>query len=343
METLLVKIFATALALSGVTTAPEAVTTRFDRTQDQPQVARLLRAGCAHMLKAFDIEDINLEELIATALDDPQAMDESKAFRGINFADLQTAYRQFCKNDTVPAPAVDLGDVIDFYTKAAADLPDHARLKGLKLPGASVVLDRKGERFAEVFEENQRRVWVPIAEIPEHVQKAFVAAEDKRFYQHKGIDEHGLIRAFIGNLAQSGRPQGGSTITQQIVKNLLVGEDLTYERKIREMIVASRVERDTSKGEILELYLNSVYLGRGSWGIELAARSYFGKPAKELTMEEGALLAGLTKGPNYFNPDRHPTRAQERLAYVLSRLQEDGALAAEPSVRGLPALPRLVD
>src|SRR5262249_8041296 len=92
------------------------------------------------------------------------------------------------------------------------------------------------------------------------------------------IHPPGLIRAFIGNLASSGRPQGGSTITQQIVKNLLVGEDLTYERKIREMIVASRVERTLSKAEILELYLNSVYLGRGSWGIELAARSYFGKP-----------------------------------------------------------------
>ena len=98
------------------------------------------------------------------------------------------------------------------------------------------------------------------------------------------------------------------------MKNLLVGEDLTYDRKIREMIVASRVEHTLSKAEILELYLNSVYLGRGSWGIELAARSYFGKQAKNLTLEEGALLAGLTKGPNYFNPDRHPGRAQERLA-----------------------------
>ena len=342
METLLVKIFATALALSGVTTAPEAVKTRFDRTQDQPQVAQLLRAGCAHMLKAFDIEDINLEELIATALDDPQAMGESKAFRGINFVDLQTAYRQFCKNDTVVAPAVDLGDVIDFYNKAAADLPDHTRLKGLKLPGASVVLDRKGERFAEVFEENQRRVWVPIADIPEHVQKAFVAAEDKRFYQHQGIDEHGLIRAFIGNLAQSGRPQGGSTITQQVAKNLLVGDDLTYERKIREMIVASRVERELSKAEILELYLNSVYLGRGSWGIELAAQAYFGKSADALELAEGALLAGLTKGPNFFNPDRHPVRAQERLAYVLSRLQEDGVATVGLPSRGLPALPAML-
>src|SRR5262249_10792399 len=153
-------------------------------------------------------------------------------------------------------------------------------------PGASVVLNRKGERFAEVFEENQRRGGGSLSDIPPHGQKAFLAAEDKRFYQHKGIDEGGLIRAFIGDLPPSGRPQGGSTVTQQIVKNLLVGEDLTYERKIREMIVASRIERTLSKAEILELYLNSVYLGRGSWGIELAARSYFGKPVKELTLGE---------------------------------------------------------
>src|SRR5262245_12196270 len=109
------------------------------------------------------------------------------------------------------------------------------------------------------------------------------------------------------------------------------------------MIVASRLEKTLSKPEILELYLNSVYLGRGSWGIELAARSYFGKPAKELTLEEGALLAGLTKGPNFFNPDRHPGRAQERLAYVLSRLREDGVIPAnEAASRQLPALPKLV-
>ena len=348
METLLVKIFATALALSQVTTAPDAVKTRFDRDRDQEQVAQLLRAGCARMRKVFDIEDVNLDELIATAIDDPQAIaGESQAFRGINFADLRTAYTQFCKNETVPQSAIDLGDVIEFYNKAVADLPDHSKLKGMKLPGASVVLDRKGERFAEVFEENQRRVWVVLADIPEHVRSAFVAAEDKRFYQHKGVDERSLIRAFIGNLGATRRPQGGSTITQQIVKNLLVGDDLTYERKIREMIVTSRVEQTLSKAEILELYLNSVYLGRGSWGIEMAAQSYFGKSANALGLEEGALLAGLTKGPNYFSPDRHPGRAQERLAYVLSRMQEDGAIApgeraTQQPGRGLPALPTLI-
>ena len=140
---------------------------------------------------------------------------------------------------------------------------------------------------------------------------AFIAAEDKRFHQHRGIDERGLIRAFIGNLTQSGRPQGGSTITQQVVKNLLVGDDLTYERKMREMIVAARVERLLSKDEILELYLNSVFLGRGSWGIEMAARGYFGKPASELTLAEGALLAGADQGAEFLQ-SRPPSAAGAR-------------------------------
>ena len=179
-------------------------------------------------------------------------------------------------------------------------------------------------------------------DIPEQVRQAFIAAEDQRFYEHRGIDERGLIRAFIGNLAGSRRPQGGSTITQQVVKNLLVGEDLTYDRKIREMIVASRLEGTLSKDRILELYLNMVYLGRGAWGIEMAARSYFGKSAKELTLEEGALLAALTKGPNYYSPDRHPGRARERLAYVFGRMQEDGAIGPDRIGRRLPDLPALV-
>jgi membrane carboxypeptidase/penicillin-binding protein len=329
MDALLVKIFATALTLSQVTTAPDQVKTRFDRVQDQEQVVRLLQAGCAHMRKAFDIEDLNLDDLIATAMEDPQGLaGGGAAFRGINFSDLFAAYKQFCKNETVERSAVDLGQVIDFYNKAVADLPDPAKLKSPKLPGATVVLDGKGARFAELFESDQRRVWIALSDIPKPVQQAFVSAEDKRFYQHSGIDERSLIRAFIGNIARSGRPQGGSTITQQVVKNLLVGEDLTYERKMREMILTARVERLLTKAEILELYLNSTYLGRGSWGVEMAARSYFGKSVKVLTLGEGALLAALTKGPTYFSPDQHPDRAQERLAYVLGRMQEDGAISA---------------
>ena len=103
--------------------------------------------------------------------------------------------------------------------------------------------------------------------------------------------------------------QGGSTITQQVAKNLLVGDSLTFERKIREVIVANRIEKTLTKQEILEIYLNSIYLGRSSWGIDLAARAYFGKPVKDLTLAEGAFIAGLTKGPAYYNPDRYRERA----------------------------------
>jgi membrane peptidoglycan carboxypeptidase len=346
MEALLVKVFATALALSQVMTTPGAVRTEFDREHEQPQVAEILNAGCAHMLKAFELEDINIDDLIATAMDDPQAIEGAKALRGIDFADLRRGYKQFCKNEKVDRPPVDLGAVIDFYNEAAANLPDHTKLKEHKLPGSSAVLDHKGRPFAEVFEQNQHRVWIKLEDIPEHVREAFIAAEDKRFYQHHGVDEHGLIRAFIGNLAHSGRPQGGSTITQQVVKNLLVGEDVSYERKIREMIVAARLETTLTKDEILQLYLNCVYLGRGAWGVEVAARSYFGKPAKDLTLNEGALLAGLTKGPTYFSPDRAPNLTRERLAYVLNRMREDGMSGwvshAEAPGSGSPSLPVIV-
>jgi penicillin-binding protein 1A len=343
MDLILVKIFATALALSQVTTQPQAIKTQFDPAKDQDEVVQILRGGCAHMKQAFDIESINLDDLIATALDDPKAVGaEIKAFHGLNFADLNTAYHQFCKNEPIANPVVDMRQVIDFFNNAAADLPDQTILKGKRLPSMSVVLDGNGRDFADVFESGNRRVWISLADISEPVQKAFVAAEDRRFYQHHGVDERGIIRAFIGDLADPRRPQGGSTITQQVVKNLLVGDDVTYERKIREMIVASRLESTLSKNDILELYLNSAYLGRGSWGIEMAARSYFGKSAKDLTLPQGAMLAGLLKGPNFYNPDRHADRARERLAYVLERMQEDGAISVAQKDEALAAPPKLV-
>ena len=343
MDTILVKLFAAALALSEVTTQPQAVKTHFDPVQDQAEVVQILRNGCEHMKQAFDIESINLDDLISTALNDPKAAGANiPAFHGLNFTDLNTAYHQFCKNEPITSPVVDLGQVIDFFNTAATDLPDPTTLKGRKLPSLSEVLDGSGKDFADVFEPGNRRIWVPLADVPDQVQKAFIAAEDRRFYQHHGVDERGIIRAFIGDLAEPGRPQGGSTITQQVVKNLLVGEDVTYERKIREMIVASRLENTLNKNEILELYLNSAYLGRASWGIEMAARSYFGKSAKDLSLGEGAMLAGLLKGPNYYNPDRHPDRAKDRLTYVLERMQEDGVITAAQKNQALASPPKLV-
>ena len=328
METILVKVFATALALSLVATRPDAIKTQFDPIADKAEVIQLLGYGCDHVRKSFDIENVDLDDLIATVMTDKQAAaGEIAAFRGIKFSDLHLAYRQFCKHEPIESSVVDIGQVVEFYNRAAEDLPDHSRLKGLRLPGMTTVFDAKGEKFAELFEPDNRRHWIPLGEIPDFVQKAFVAAEDKRFFEHHGVDERSVIRAFINMLAEPGRRQGGSTITQQVVKNLLVGDAVTYERKIREVIVASRVERALTKQEILEIYLNSIYLGRSSWGVELAARAYFDKSAKDLTLTEGAFLAGLTKGPAYFNPDRHRERAHERLEYVIGRMMEDGAIS----------------
>ena len=331
MDTLLVKIFATALTFSQVVSTPDTLKTHFDPTQDRRQVIDLLRAGCEQVRKDFDVESINLDDLIATAMEDPEATagEHAAVFRGIKIEDLHTAYRRFCGNETVLNSPVDLGEVIEFYNRTLADLPDHTHLRNVMLSGASTVLDNKGNKLSEVFAQEQRRIAVALAEIPAHVQNAFVSAEDKRFYQHNGIDEHSVIRAFIENLSQSGRLQGGSTITQQVVKNLLVGEEVTYERKIREMVLASRVEHTFRKPQILELYLNSIFLGRGSRGVEMAARSYFGKSTNALTLSEGAQLAALAKGPTYFNPERHPDRLKERLGYVLRRMQEDGAITTE--------------
>jgi hypothetical protein len=275
MDMILIKMLAAFLALSQVTTRPDAIKTRFDPARDGAEVTQILRDGCGHFRKAFDVESIDLDDLIKTAMDDPNAVSaEIKSFHGLKFDSLFLVYRQFCKNEDVKDSPVDLGEVIRFYDYALGGLPDHTHIKGGGAGGAGVI-DGKGERFADLSGSN-RRIWVPLKDIPLHVQKAFLAAEDKRFYEHKGVDEHGLIRAMIANLARPGRPQGGSTITQQVVKNLLVGDDVTYERKMREVIIASRVEHTLTKAEILETYLNSIYLGRGAWGIELAARTYFG-------------------------------------------------------------------
>src|SRR5581483_3259144 len=144
MNLVLVKMFATALALAQVTTRPDAVKTHFDPVYDRQEVVDLLRDGCAHMRRAFDLEDINLDDLIDTALKDPAVTSgEIKTFRGINFNDLQLAYREFCKGEQADKSPFDMGEVIQFYNKTVTDLPDPLKLKGLKLPGTTEILDNK--------------------------------------------------------------------------------------------------------------------------------------------------------------------------------------------------------
>ena len=207
MDMILIKILAAFLALSQVTTRPDEIKTEFDPARDVAEVTQVLRNGCGHFRKALDVESIDIDDLIKTAMDDPNAFTaEIKSLHGLKIESMVQIYRQFCKNENVKDSPVDLGEVIRFYDQAMTDLPDQARLKGMRSAGAGGVLDAKGERFADLSESN-RRVWVPLTNIPVHVQKAFIAAEDKRFYEHKGVDERGLIRATIANLARSGGPR----------------------------------------------------------------------------------------------------------------------------------------
>jgi len=205
-----------------------------------------------------------------------------------------------------------------------ANLPAIADLKGnYNPPQVTRILARDGTTLlAEIFTE--RRTVIPIATLPAHVKLAVLAAEDAGFYEHEGLNYYGMLRAFIVNLRSMRTRQGGSTITQQVVKNLLLDPERSFRRKMREVILARKLEQQISKDEILELYLNHIYFGHGRYGIEEAARYYFGKPAREVTLGEGAMLAGLPAGPELYSPRHDAARAQSRRAFVLAQMLDKG-------------------
>src|SRR5215469_14965247 len=205
------------------------------------------------------------------------------------------------------------------------DLPDYSQLKDYEPPVMTRVHAGDGSLLAEYAKE--RRLYLPIQAIPKLVINAFVAAEDKNFYQHPGVDIYGIARAgmlYIENYGNGRRPQGASTITQQVAKNFLLTNELSFQRKIKEALLALRIERTYSKPKILELYLNEIYLGFGAYGVAAASLLYFDKSVHELTIAEAAYLAALPKGPNNYNPFRRHDAAVERRNYVIDRMAEDG-------------------
>ena len=208
------------------------------------------------------------------------------------------------------------------YVLLIRDLPDFHDLDDYRPPVVSEVYDRNGRLIGEFY--TQKRRLVPIDEIPRHVQVAFVAAEDGHFFEHTGIDLVAIFRAALANLREGGIAQGASTITQQMVKSLLLTPERTYKRKMREIILSRQIERQFTKDEILFLYLNQIYFGNGAWGIGQAARSYFGKEATELRVSEAAMLAGLVQRPSAYDPTRNPEAAEARRRYVLGRMLADG-------------------
>ncbi len=205
------------------------------------------------------------------------------------------------------------------------DLPDYSQLKDYEPPVMTRVHASDGALLAEFSKE--RRLYLPIQAIPKSVINAFLAAEDKNFYEHGGIDFVGMARAAIlyaQNYGSNRRPQGASTITQQVAKNFLLTNEVSFARKIKEALLAMRIERAYSKDKILELYLNEIYLGLGAYGIAAASLVYFDKSVNELTLAEAAYLAALPKAPAALHPVRNRERAIERRNYVIDRLLENG-------------------
>ncbi len=213
--------------------------------------------------------------------------------------------------------------------KYSQDLPDYSQLANYQPPVTTRVHAGDGSLLAEYSRE--RRLYLPISATPKLLLEAFLSAEDKNFFSHNGIDPEGIVRAVVSNARSGGRPQGASTITQQVAKNFLLTNERSYDRKIREMLVALRMESVYTKEKILELYLNEIYLGMGNYGIAAAALSYFNKSVNELTLAETAYLAALPKGPNNYNPYTRNQAAVDRRNWVLDRMAENGYITAAES------------
>ena len=206
-------------------------------------------------------------------------------------------------------------------------LPKILDLRDYQPPLVSEVYDREGRKVGEFFK--QRRILFPYEDIPDHVIWAFVSAEDGSFFRHKGLNFRAIGRAFIANLKAGRKVQGGSTITQQLARMLLLTSKKTYTRKLKEAILAIRMEASLSKQDILYIYLNHIYLGHGVYGLELASRVYFRKSVKDISLPEAAILAGLPKAPSRFSPVFYPSRAKSRQIYVLRRMYEEGYISEE--------------
>lgn len=220
--------------------------------------------------------------------------------------------------------------ILPIFIYFSKDLPDYYQLVEYDPPTISRLYTTDGNLMSELAIE--RRIYKKIDEIPVLIKNAFIAAEDHNYYNHPGIDVFSIIRAAFQNIANIGsdrNPVGGSTITQQVVKNFLLNNERSISRKIKEAILAYRINHVYTKDRILELYLNQIYLGNGAYGVAQAALSYFNKDMKDLTIDEAALLAAMPKAPSTLDPTRHPERAKARRDWVLDRMQDEKFITKE--------------
>ncbi len=223
--------------------------------------------------------------------------------------------------------------LIGVYFYLSLGLPSISKLINYEPPAVTEVLDWRGETLAYWYKE--RRFPVPISQMPHYLIQAFVAAEDARFYEHRGIDFWGILRAALKDIKARRIVQGGSTITQQVARALLLSPERSFVRKLKEAILAWEIDSSLTKDEILTIYLNHIYLGAGAYGVEAAARTYFSKHVWELTLPEAALIAGLTPAPSRYNPLRNPDLALKRRAYVLRRMAEEGYISWEEAEKAI--------
>src|SRR5215468_8499879 len=206
-------------------------------------------------------------------------------------------------------------------------LPSVTQLESFDPSEGSKVYDENDEQITELHVE--RRIFVPLAQVPRALRDAVIATEDARFYSHHGVDPTGIGRAVYQNFRRGRIVEGGSTITQQLAKVLFLTPDKSLDRKLKEAVLALELERRYSKDRILELYLNQIYFGHGAFGVEAAARTFFGKSVGELSVGECTLLAGLPKAPATYSPFEHPKAAKRRRATVLARMVDVGTINAQ--------------
>ena len=216
------------------------------------------------------------------------------------------------------------------YYHFIRDLPDFTSIKEFRPPVVTQIFARDGRLIGEFYAE--KRIEVPYSRLPKHLVLAFVAAEDARFFEHPGVDISGIIRAFVRNVEAGQVVEGGSTITQQVVKRIMLTSEKSFARKIREAVLAYRIDNYLTKEEILTLYLNHIFLGHGAYGVEAAAQEFFSKHVEDLTLAEASLLAGIPKAPSRYSPYLHPQRAKERQGYVLKRMAEVGFITKEAEI-----------
>ncbi|MBU0969246.1 MAG: PBP1A family penicillin-binding protein [Proteobacteria bacterium] len=217
------------------------------------------------------------------------------------------------------------GGILGLFFYIKQDLPQISSLDDYRPATVTSVFSDDGRKIGEFYKE--RRIVIPLSDMPPNLINAFVAAEDSRFRTHPGIDLQSILRAFIKNFRAGEVVQGGSTITQQVTKSFLLTPERTYKRKIKEALLAYQIEKRFTKDEILYLYLNQIYLGHGAYGVEAAAENYFGKHAKELSLAECAMMAGLPQAPSRYSPFRFPDRAKQRQIYTLNRMKEEGMIS----------------